>query len=155
MAKTRTRKLLIRQFSAGGVVYRADPSMDSGILWLIIKPHGKDQWRLPKGLIDDRETSLEAASREVEEEAGIETEILGKIGQDKYFYQMGGERYYKIVTYFLMRYLQDAKGPVSWETEEIAWLPYEEALEKLTFQGEKGIFKIAQEMTKDAFDKAG
>ncbi|MBI2405626.1 NUDIX domain-containing protein [Candidatus Microgenomates bacterium] len=134
---------LIRQFSAGGAVYREEGKAHE---WLIIRPAGRDSWRLPKGIIDKGETSLEAAQREVQEEAGVETEVLGKIGQDKYFYRLGKDRFYKTVTYFLMRYLQEAKGPISFETEEVAWLPFEEAQTKLTFPGEKGILQKAHKM---------
>ncbi|MEK7182891.1 MAG: NUDIX domain-containing protein [Patescibacteria group bacterium] len=150
---------LIRQFSAGGAVYREDPSASSGqvVEWLIIRPAGRDSWRLPKGIIDKGETSLVAAQREVEEEAGVEVEVLGKIGQDKYFYslrkqgtssayRLGNDRIYKTVTYYLMRYVKPAKGPISFETEEVAWLPFEEAYERLTFKGEKEILQKAHKM---------
>lgn len=144
MAKEkRLKKKLKREFSAGGAVFRKD---DSEALWLVIKPSGKNTWRLPKGLIDRGETSIEAAQREVEEEAGVETEVIGKIGQDKYFYNMGRELIYKMVTYYLMRYLADSKSPISWETEEIEWLPFEEALTRLTFRGEKEILQKAKEL---------
>ena len=143
MGKTRTKQSLNRQFSAGGVVYRDDqPSRE----WLLIRPTGKQSWRLTKGHIDPGESSLQAAEREVEEEGGVEVEVLGKIGQDNYFFILSKERIYKIVTYFLMRYLQKAKGPISWETEEIAWIPFGEALERLTFKGEKEILQKAREM---------
>lgn len=142
-ASQRNNPPLKRQFSAGGVVYKAE---GGNLEWLLIRPAGKNSWRLPKGLIDKGETSLEAAQREVEEEVGIETEVVGKIGQDKYFFNLGKDRIYKVVTYYLMRYLQEAKGPISWETEEIAWLPFEEALSRLTFKGEKEILQKAREM---------
>lgn len=142
---------LVRQFSAGGAVYRQEGDERE---WLVIKPAGRDSWRLPKGIIDRGETSLVAAQREVEEEAGVETEVVGKIGQDKYFYRLGKDRFYKTVTYYLMRYsamnklayLKASKGPISFETEEVAWLPFEEAHERLTFKGEKGILQQAQNM---------
>lgn len=153
MAKT-DKSSLIRQFSAGGAVYferqressSAYKDEDGNFEWVIIKPSGRNQWRLPKGIIDKGETSLKAAEREVEEEAGIDVEVLGKIGQDKYFYVLGKDRIYKIVTYFLMRYIKEAKGPLSWETEQILWLPYEEAFEKLSFKGEKEILKKAWDL---------
>lgn len=74
---------LKREFSAGGVVYRKDQDQ---IKWLVIKPAGSEKWRLPKGLIDKGEISVEAAKREVVEEAGVEAEVLEKIGEEKYFY---------------------------------------------------------------------
>lgn len=125
---------------------QAQSNRPGQVEWLLIKPSGKNQWRLPKGLIDKGETSLVAAQREVEEEGGVETEVIGKVGQDKYFYILNSDRFYKIVTYYLMHYIKEAKGPVSWETEEVVWLPYEEALSKLTFKGEKEMLKKAKEM---------
>ena len=142
-SRIRKSDFLKRQFSAGGVVFRQE---DGELLWLVIKPAGRDNWRLPKGLIDRGETSVQTAQREGREETGVEVEVVGKIGQDKYFFNLGGERIYKTVTYYLMRYLQDAKGPMSWEVEEIAWLPFEEALERLTFKGEKEILQKAREI---------
>lgn len=132
-----------REFSAGGAVFKKE---DEETLWLVIKPSGRTTWRLPKGLIDRGETSFDTAQREVKEETGVETEVIGKIGQDKYFYNMGRERIYKMVTYYLMRYLADSKSPISWETEEIEWLPFEEALIRLTFRGEKEILQKAKEL---------
>lgn len=143
MAKEKRLKKISRQFSAGGAVFKLE---DGQILWLLIRPSGRSSWRLAKGIIDAGESSHQTAQREVKEEAGVETEVIGKIGQDKYFFKLGRERIYKIVTYYLMRFLQEAKGPISWETEEVSWLPFEEAVEKLTFAGEKEILRKAKEI---------
>jgi len=71
-----------REFSAGGVVFRKEPE---GILWLVVKPKGNTRWRFPKGWIEPGESSAEAAKREVKEEGGVEAEVLGKVGNEKYF----------------------------------------------------------------------
>lgn len=138
--KKQVGKKLTRQFSAGGAVFRKD---DDRILWLVIRPAGKNTWRLAKGLIERGESSLEAAKREVEEEAGIKVEVLGKVGNDKYFYRQGRENIYKIVTYYLMEYEKEGREQISWEIGSLDWFPYEEAREKLSFSGEKEILEKA------------
>lgn len=138
------KKLKVRKaFSAGGVVYREEPE---GILWLVIKAKKDGQWRLPKGGIKKNETSLEAAQREVEEEAGVEVEMLGKIGHEKYFFVQDGQKIFKTVIFYLMRYVQEKFGGLDWETEKIDWLLYDEAKERLFFANEKKILVAAQKL---------
>jgi len=130
-----------REFSAGGVVFRHEPE---GILWLVVKPKGSEQWRFPKGKIEKGENSGQTALREVKEEGGVEARILNKIGNIKYFYVEDGQRIFKTVTFYLMEYIQEAQEGFCWETEEIAWLPFEEAKRKLAFKNEKDILEKAQ-----------
>ena len=132
-----------REFSAGGVVFRKEPE---GILWLVIKPSGSDKWRLPKGWIGKNESSLEAAKREVREEAGIETEALGKVGGEKFIFRWKKDLILKNVVFYLMEYLQEAETGLSFETEKTDWLPFEEAKERLAFEKEKEILEKAKEL---------
>jgi 8-oxo-dGTP pyrophosphatase MutT (NUDIX family) len=132
------RQKVKREFSAGGVVFRKEPE---GILWLVVKPKGNNRWRLPKGWIEPGESSLEAAKREAREEGGIEAEVLGKIGNEKYFFIQDKQKIFKTVTFYLMEYIQEAREGFSWETEEIDWLPFKEAKERLAFEKEKEILE--------------
>ena len=139
--KVKSEKLKVkREFSAGGVVFRREPE---GVLWLIVKPKGSEQWRFPKGKIERGENSVRAALREVKEEGGVEARILSKIDNIKYFFVQKGQKIFKTVTFYLMEYIQEAQGGFCWETEEIAWLPFEEAKEKLAFSNEKKILQKA------------
>lgn len=131
-----------REFSAGGVVFRREGE----ILWLVIRPAGSRQWRLPKGWIEPGESSIEAAQREVAEEAGVKTEVLGKVGIEKYFFVQGKEKIFKTVVFYLMEYLQEAETGFTWETEEIDWLPFGEAKERLAFKQEKEILEKAKKL---------
>ncbi|MDO8551419.1 MAG: NUDIX domain-containing protein [bacterium] len=137
------RTKIKREFSAGGVVYKRN---GSETLWLVIKPSGSDKWRFPKGWIREGESSKEAAKREVTEEAGIEAEVLEKIGTEQYFFVLKGERIFKIVAFFLMEYREEAKTPVCWETEKVDWLTFEEARERLSFKKEREMLEKGKEM---------
>ncbi|MGB9911519.1 MAG: NUDIX hydrolase [Microgenomates group bacterium] len=133
-------KKIKREFSAGGVVFRQEPE---GILWLIIRPKGSNQWRFPKGKIEKGEKAEQTALREVKEEGGVEAEILKKLLPIKYFYFQDNQRIFKTVVFFLMKYLQESSEILSWETEEIAWLPEEKAKERLAFENEKKLLREA------------
>lgn len=129
-----------REFSAGSVVFRRE---QEGFLWLIVKPKGSEKWRFPKGKIEKGENSAQTALREVKEEGGVEARILNKIDNIKYFFVQEGQKIFKTVIFYLMEYIQEAQGGLCWETEEIAWLPFEEAKEKLAFNNEKKILEKA------------
>jgi 8-oxo-dGTP pyrophosphatase MutT (NUDIX family) len=129
-----------REFSAGGVLVRRL----RGRWWLAaIRPNGKPEgvWALPKGLIDAGETGAATALREVAEETGVEGTLLEKLGDVRYVYSRGGERIFKVVSFFLFRYRTGRIGalPPGMELEvaEARWLPLEEAPRLLAYGGER------------------
>jgi 8-oxo-dGTP pyrophosphatase MutT (NUDIX family) len=129
-----------REFSAGAVVVR---SM-AGRQWLAaVRPGGKPEgvWALPKGLIDEGEQAQETALREVTEETGVEGEPVAKLGDVRYVYTWDGERIFKIVSFFLVRYrhgrIDDVPPAHRHEVAEARWLPLEEAPRLLAYKGEK------------------
>ena len=129
-----------REFSAGGVVVRRL----RGRWWLAaIRPNGKPEgtWALPKGLIDSGETGAATAVREVAEETGIQGRLEGKLGDVRYVYTWRGERIFKVVSFFLLRYSSGRIGELppgmDCEVAEARWLPLEEAPRLLAYRGER------------------
>lgn len=128
------------EVSAGGVVYKKKGNQ---YLWLVIKPAGKEEWRLPKGHIEKDEAEEDAALREVEEETGIRARIISRLGEISYFYTLFGRHQFKRVTFFLMEVIEEGKLESDSEVEEILWLPFSEAYQRLTFKKEKEILARA------------
>ncbi|MGH3071416.1 MAG: NUDIX hydrolase [Gaiellaceae bacterium] len=129
-----------REFSAGAVIVRRL----RGRWWLAaIRPNGKPDgtWALPKGLIDRGETGATTAVREVAEETGLTGRLEGKLGDIRYVYTWQGERIFKVVSFFLLRYASGRIGelPPGMEREvaEARWLPLDEAPRLLAYRGEK------------------
>lgn len=143
MGATSQKLKLKREFSAGGVVWKKENGKD---YFLITRPKGTDRWQLPKGNIEEGESSESAALREVEEEGGVKVKIIGKIGIQKLFFYWNKERIFKTVTYFLMEYLFDSKDGHDHEVDEVAFLPFDEAHKKLTFKNDKEILTKAKEI---------
>lgn len=129
-----------REFSAGGIVFNNNGQV------LLTKHSQNKHWSFPKGLIDSGQTAQQAALREVKEEGGIAAEILDKVGYSKYVYTFNGEKIFKIVTYFLMKYLSGDIKDHDFEVEEAGWYTPEAALKQLTFAQDKELLKKALEM---------
>lgn len=139
---------VVREISAGGVVFKKEKGK---VFWLVTKnvPNEffKLAWRLPKGWIDEGETSESAALREVREEAGVEAKIIKKIDTISYIYNHPERgKVFKLVSFYLMEWLSDLLDGFDEETSEIAWLPYEIAVKKLSFSGEKQMLKKAKNL---------
>lgn len=117
-----------------------------GRYWLaVIRPQGKPEgtWALPKGLIDEGEPAEETALREVEEETGLEVTPVTKLGDTRYVYTWGGERIFKVVSFFLFRYRRGRIGAIEpsmrHEVAEARWLPLSDAPKLLAYGGEREI----------------
>lgn len=128
-------------FSAGGIVVR-----DGQVL--VTQHSGHKGWDFPKGHIEEGESAEQAAIREVEEETGVKAEIIEKVGQTEYFYSEDGEKMFKTVTFFLMRYVGEGEATTAWETSDMAWLSPEEVEEKLTFKDTKEMWKGIEDRVK-------
>jgi 8-oxo-dGTP pyrophosphatase MutT (NUDIX family) len=108
-----------------------------------IRPAGKPAgtWALPKGIIGRGEPADATALREVTEETGAEGRLLGKLGDIRYVYTWRGERVFKVVSFFLVRYTRSRLGALppehAHEVAEVRWLPLEEAPRLLAYRGER------------------
>jgi 8-oxo-dGTP pyrophosphatase MutT (NUDIX family) len=108
-----------------------------------IRPGGKPPgvWALPKGLVGRGEDPEATALREVTEETGVEGGPVTKLGDVRYVYTRGGERIFKVVSFYLVRYRHGRIGDVppahAHEIEEARWLPLAEAPRLLAYRGER------------------
>jgi 8-oxo-dGTP pyrophosphatase MutT (NUDIX family) len=113
--------------------------------WVLaaIRPAGKKPglWALPKGNVAAGEDPRETALREVHEETGAHGRLVEKLGDVRYTYTWAGERIFKIVSFFLLRYasgrLGDLPSETAHEVDEVRWLPLDEAPKLLAYGGER------------------
>jgi len=164
--------LMVREISAGGVVIRKR----YGAWWMAaIEPAGestrcvaegsrpanrrpglakkrKPLLALPKGLVDPGEKPLETALREVYEETGVVAESIAKLGDSKYTYTRkwgDGQRVFKIVSFYLMRYhtgrIDEIKLAMRIEVARARWVRLQDAPKLLAYGGEKQMVRRAIE----------
>jgi 8-oxo-dGTP pyrophosphatase MutT (NUDIX family) len=123
------------EFSAGGVVVRDDEV-------IVVVPNrrgarGQRVLALPKGHVDPGESPEQAAEREVREEAGVEADLREKLGDVRYWYQRGGRRILKVVSFYLFDYRSGSPDDHDDEIEEARWMPLTDAATELSYEGER------------------
>jgi 8-oxo-dGTP pyrophosphatase MutT (NUDIX family) len=129
-----------REFSAGGVLVRR---LSGRWMLAAIQPAGRKPpvWALPKGIIDPGEKPEDTALREVAEETGIEARLVTKVGDVRYVYMRAGERVFKVVSFYLLRYRRGRLGEIApaqkVEVADARWFPLEEGSRVLAYKGER------------------
>ena len=134
------------EFSAGGVLVRRENEQWE---FAAIRPGGRPAglWALPKGQIQEGETSEDAALREVTEETGAAGRPIGKLGDIRYWFNWKGERIFKIVSFFLIEYaggdIGDIDAEFQHEVADVQWLPLTDAASLLAYKGEREMAELA------------
>ncbi len=131
--------------SAGVIIFRRDEE----IKYLLLK-YGYGHWDFVKGNIEKGENEIETIIRETKEETGIEDLKFLKGFKEKisYFYRKGKDLVYKEVVFYLAE-TKEKKVRLSYEHEDYCWLPFEKALEKITFNNSKKLLKKANSYLKN------
>ncbi len=132
--------------SAGAVVFR---KTDKGRIYLLLQNAGR--WDFPKGGVERGESELQTVLREVEEETGI-SDIKIVPGFRKvieYFYRRDGKNIHKQVVYVLAR-TNEESVKISFEHQGFGWFPYQEALERASYDNSKLTLAEAEKFVKGA-----
>jgi 8-oxo-dGTP pyrophosphatase MutT (NUDIX family) len=136
------------EVSAGGfVISKSDPKLVA--LMARFNRGGKLEWCIPKGHLEQNETSEQAALREVFEETGLEADIIEHLGEVNYQFIQDGSKISKTVHVYLM---QQTGGELSFENDphkeasELEWVQASELLARLSHGNEKRIAAKALEL---------
>jgi ADP-ribose pyrophosphatase YjhB (NUDIX family) len=111
--------------AAGGVVTKGDRQL------LIFR---RGVWDLPKGKLDDGESSRKAAAREIAEETGVRVSVGERICTTWHTYSLNGSPILKRTKWYRMDVLDDSRmAPQEDEDiEKLAWLNRQEIQLALT-----------------------
>lgn len=136
----------LRQISAGGILVRRSGDEPEVLLASRRTRRGDLVWGLPKGLIEEGESSEEAAVREVREETGHSGTITEFLGEVSYWFVWEDERIRKTVHFFLMEETGEGPGERDHEMEEVRWFPLARAPKVAGFKSEKEILRRATQV---------
>ena len=130
------------QESAGGVLI----DRDQVLLIRTRTRRGQTVWTFPKGRIRQGEAFWEAALREIREETGYLCRLKQKLQATNYILHSDTTQIRKTVHWFLVEPIRQAGTPNPREVKEIAWFPFPEALEKLTYESDQGLLRVAEDV---------
>lgn len=129
---------------------------DGKILFLLVQ-HRAGHWGFPKGHAEPGETPIQSACRELEEETGIAAyQLLDAPAFTESYKVLKKLRIIeKTVTYFLATVQSAEVNVQEKEIQAFAWLPFQEALSRVTFaQSQQLLKQIGQYLSANLADLA-
>lgn len=125
---------VVREPTAGGVVFRRNPKGRD--IEILLIQDAKDRWTIPKGHIEEGESSKETAAREVQEETGLaEVKVLNWLGKINFRYRRGSSLVLMTTEIFLVHARGDTEAlkPEDW-MNGIKWFSATEALDRIEYE---------------------
>lgn len=124
---------IVREPTAGGIVFRRDKKGDVEILLI---QDAKDRWTIPKGHIEEGETAVQTARREIGEEAGLhDVDMLGWLGKIHFRYRRIDKLVLMTTQIYLVRTRTDGSEIKKEEwMNGIKWFSFNEALDLIEYE---------------------
>ena len=137
---------LRKEKSCGALVYR----IKNGELELLLLKHRfGGHWSFPKGHVEEGETEVETALREVHEETGLTIQLEDGFRQSVEYYPRPNIR--KQVVYFHGYADDDRTRRQEEEISEIRWVPLKSAHREVTFRNDKNLINHAKKFLRRKF----
>ena len=145
------RKLpTVDEVSAGGLVLDPKSAEPRAVLISHHDRRGRVIWSLPKGHIEEGETPEIAAIREVQEETGIEAEIVTELGSVDFWFNADDRRVHKTVHHYLMRATGGVLQGDQVEVLSAEWVELDRAAARLAYSDERRLLHKARKMLAEA-----
>lgn len=131
-----------KEKSCGAVVYK----IENGEKMFLIEHMKMGHYSLPKGHVEEDETEIETAKREILEETSLEVLIDSSFREVITYSPM--EDSIKDVVYFIGKIIGGTMKNQESEVSEIYFLKFNEALDLLTYENDKNVLKKANDYIK-------
>lgn len=127
--------------SCGAVVFR----VKDGTEYLLLH-YEAGHWDFVKGHVEKKESEQETVKREVNEETGLtDFRFLNDFRERiEYFYRRQGKTVSKEVVFYLVKARGEEQVKISGEHIGYQWVPYAEALERLTYKNARDTLRKAE-----------
>lgn len=118
--------------AAGALLWRE--TLERSIEIALIHRPRYDDWTLPKGKIEEGETALQCAFRELVEETGIKASFTRQLGSIDYVENGEAKR---VIFWAAHCALNASSFIANEEVDQLRWLTFEEAIELSTYQSDR------------------
>lgn len=141
---------VVRETTAGGVTYRLNPETKK--LEFLLVQDARDRWTIPKGHVEEGETTKQTALREIQEETGLKDVVIKSwLGKINFRYR----RVHSLVLMVTHIYLAEAKSNTNNLIAEdwmngIRWFPASEAVERIAYEDISKLMLIGMKRIRDA-----
>lgn len=129
--------------SCGAIVYR---KYHGNTEILLIRHINSGHWSFPKGHMEEGETEIQTAKREVLEETSVRIFIDPTFHESVHYSPRPGVN--KEVVYFVARADNTKFSPQKEEVSDIKWVELENAVRVLTYENDKSIVAKATPLIK-------
>ncbi|AUV81702.1 biotin transporter BioY [Salinigranum rubrum] len=142
--------MAVEAVSAGAILFRDTRGHRE---YLLLKSRPGD-WEFPKGGVEGDEELQQTAIREVREEAGVEDfRLVDGFREDySYVFEANGTTIHKTVHLFIARSFE-ASAELSREHRDLQWRDYEQAINTITQDGPREIFRRAHRYLDELAEK--
>ncbi len=130
--------------SCGAIVYRKH---HGNLEILLIKHINSGHWSFPKGHVEEGESEMETAVREIKEETGIDVIIDPTFRETVSYYPKKDTQ--KIVVYFIAKAKNYELNPQETEIADIKWVDVGCANSILTYDNDKTIVNKAKKAIRE------
>lgn len=124
---------VVREPTAGGIIWRRNKF---GKIEILLIQDAKDRWTIPKGHIEEGESSKETAQREITEETGLKKMTMqGWLGKINFRYRRQQSLVLMTTEIFLVKAEGDTNDltPEEW-MKGIKWFAATDALDKIEYE---------------------
>ena len=136
-----------KEKSCGAIVYR----YNAGDLYILMIQMNIGHWSFPKGHVEENETEVQTAVREVKEETNID--VLVDPGFREMTTYSPFHDVMKDVIYFVATPISNDLQAQEEEVTDVKWIHYEDALNVVTYESDRNILLNAINYIKKKFNR--
>lgn len=141
---------MTKEISVGALIFRKEKGINYLLLYKEANENYNSLWVFPRGNIEEKESEMETAKREIFEETGIKDLKFVDGFKEKifWFYKKDGKIIYKEAMFFLAETkIKEVK--LSEEHNDYKWCKLKEAMKLLKFKNVKEILEKADKFLKE------